>query len=64
MALRDAIQIPDTETDSPGEFERLRRFILYHLGGFTLGLVRVNDPRQRDGGSPRSATPWPPTTRV
>ena len=49
MALRDAIQIPDTETDSPGEFERLRRFILYHLGGFTLGLVRVNDPRQRDG---------------
>ena len=39
----------ETEADAPGEFDRLRRFILYHLGGFTLGLVRVNDPRQRDG---------------
>ncbi len=32
----------------PGEFDRLRRFIQAHLGRFTLGLVRVNDPRQRD----------------
>jgi tetratricopeptide (TPR) repeat protein len=39
----------EDETDDPGEFDRLRRFILYHLGGFTLGLVRVNDPHQRDG---------------
>ncbi len=40
---------PITDEQDPGEFDRLRRFILYHLGGFTLGLVRVNDPRQRDG---------------
>jgi tetratricopeptide (TPR) repeat protein len=39
----------DGQAELPGEFERLRRFILYHLGRFTLGLVRVNDPRQRNG---------------
>lgn len=30
------------------EFERLKRFAEYHQGQFTLGLVRVNDPRQRN----------------
>ena len=49
MATHDRSRTLDTETNAPDEFERLRRFILYHLGGFTLGLVRVNDPRQRDG---------------
>ena len=37
------------EAEQPNNYDRLRRFILYHLGGFTLGLVRVNDPHQRDG---------------
>ncbi|HIC95936.1 TPA: hypothetical protein EYP12_04820, partial [Candidatus Bipolaricaulota bacterium] len=31
------------------EYERLRRFFLWHRGKFALGLVRVNHPRQRDG---------------
>jgi tetratricopeptide (TPR) repeat protein len=35
--------------DSLNEFERLRRFVVYHLGGFALGMVRVNDPKQRKG---------------
>ncbi len=35
-------------TDSPDEFERLRRFALFHQGQFSLGLARVNDPRQRN----------------
>jgi|GEM_PF-1435369 len=35
-------------TDSPDEFERLRRFALFHQGQFSLGLARVNEPRQRN----------------
>lgn len=35
-------------TDFPDEFERLRRFALFHQGQFSLGLARVNDPRQRN----------------
>jgi len=31
------------------EYEKLRRFFLWHRGKFALGLVRVNHPRQRDG---------------
>ena len=49
MATGDVLQSVQVDAELPGEFERLRRFILYHLGGFTLGLVRVNDPSQRDG---------------
>ncbi len=30
------------------EFQRLKRFAEYHQGQFSLGLVRVNDPRKRD----------------
>jgi tetratricopeptide (TPR) repeat protein len=30
------------------EFERLRRFAEYHQGQFSLGMVRVNDPRKRN----------------
>ena len=41
--------LEEIEAEQPGDYDRLRRFILYHLGGFTLGLVRVNDPHQRDG---------------
>jgi tetratricopeptide (TPR) repeat protein len=48
MATQSAPHLIADDQD-PGEFDRLRRFILYHRGGFTLGLVRVNDPRQRDG---------------
>ena len=49
MAIRAVPHPIANETDEPSAFDRLRRFVLYHLGGFTLGLVRVNDPRQRDG---------------
>jgi hypothetical protein len=35
-------------TTTPDEFERLVRFVQYHQGQFSLGLVRVNDPRQRN----------------
>lgn len=35
-------------TDSPDEFERLRRFTLFHQGQFSLGLARINEPRQRN----------------
>ncbi len=30
------------------EFERVKRFIEYQQGQFSLGLVRINDPRQRN----------------
>lgn len=32
----------------PGGFEKLARFIRWHRGRFALGLVRVNEPQQRD----------------
>jgi len=40
---------PPSQDVQLSEFERLRRFVAYHAGDFTLGLVRVNDPRRRDG---------------
>ena len=40
---------PPSEDVQLSDFERLRRFVVYHAGDFTLGLVRVNDPRRRDG---------------
>ena len=49
MAAYDISPLPEIEAEQPSDYDRLRRFILYHLGGFTLGLVRVNDPHQRDG---------------
>src|SRR3972149_10966572 len=38
----------DSKTTSPDEFERPARFAKYHQGQFSLGMVRVNDPRQRN----------------
>lgn len=38
----------DEKTKPIDEFERLKRFAEYHQGQFSLGLVRVNDPRKRN----------------
>jgi tetratricopeptide (TPR) repeat protein len=42
--------MPGPKSEVPlTEFEKLKRFFLWHRGKFALGLVRVNNPRQRDG---------------
>ncbi len=38
----------DKKTRPIDEFERIKRFAEYHQGQFSLGLVRVNDPRKRN----------------
>lgn len=48
MAGQDVFPSPETSAEPSNDYERLRRFIRYHLGGFTLGLLRINDPHQRD----------------
>ncbi|HRQ38686.1 MAG TPA: tetratricopeptide repeat protein, partial [Chloroflexota bacterium] len=49
MAVDEAALAMPHSTSRLGEFERLHRFVRAHRGRFTLGLVRVNDPKQRDG---------------